>query len=59
VLCAAAQILVDVTQGGIVSVLSWNLGHLEARFAKLELRMQPPAEVLRLAVTHPSMAVTT
>jgi hypothetical protein len=59
VLCAAAQILVDVTPGGIASVLKWPLVQLEARFAKLELRMQPPAEVLRLAVIHPSMAVPT
>jgi hypothetical protein len=58
-LCAAAQIIVDVTPGGITSVLKWPLHQLEARFAKLELRMQPPAEVLRLAVVHPSRAVAT
>jgi hypothetical protein len=60
VLCAAAQILVDVTPGGIRAVSAWPLCHLEARFAKLELRMQPPPEVLRLAVRSPrSTAVPT
>lgn len=56
VLCAAAQIIVDVTPGGIAAVLKWPLHQLEARFVKLELRMQPPAEVLRLARVSPLTA---
>ena len=49
ILCAAAQILVDRTDGGIASILRWDLRKLEARFAQLNLEMRPPQELLRRA----------
>ncbi len=46
ILCAAAQLLVDATSGGIAAVLKWPTPQLEKRFAVLDLRMSPPAAVL-------------
>lgn len=49
ILCAAAQILVDLTEGGIAPILRWDPRKLEVRFAQLNLAMRPPQEVLRRA----------
>ncbi|MFO0680505.1 MAG: hypothetical protein U0234_00575 [Sandaracinus sp.] len=47
VLCAAAQELVDRTEGGIDAIAGWNLSHLDARFAELDVVLRPPVEVMR------------
>lgn len=47
ILCAAAQILIDGTKGGIETILRWRAGELHARFAELAVRLHPPANVLR------------
>lgn len=47
ILCAVAQVLVDSTDGGFHEMLEWKSEELERRFAKLNLSMQPPPELLR------------
>ena len=49
ILCSAAQLLVDATEGGIENVLKWPTSKLEAQFAVLKLEMRPPMDVLRRA----------
>ncbi len=46
-LCAAAQVLIDNIDGGIETVLRWPLRELDARFAKLNVRLTPPPRLLR------------
>ena len=46
ILCAAAQVLVDATDGGFARMLGWSQGHLDARFAELGVSIQPPASIL-------------
>ncbi len=50
VLCAAGQLLVDAV-GGIECVLKWNPRELEARFTRLDLRMEPPLALMRMATS--------
>lgn len=42
ILCAAAQVLIDDTEGGFETILRWRLPDLDARFADLGLRITPP-----------------
>lgn len=46
-LCAAAQVLIDATDGGVEAILRWPLRELQARFTELGVKLTPPAAVLR------------
>ena len=50
ILCAAAQVLIDTTEGGIANLLRWPLRDLEARFAELRVDVSPPSTLLGVAV---------
>jgi hypothetical protein len=51
ILCSAAQLLADATEGGITAVLKWPMLKLKAQFSVLKLEMQPPAALLANART--------